>query len=153
MCKDVIQNITKVAWFISHVSHIWYELNEYYCNDALINCIYIVYVYTYIHTLINNYLLITTMSWLFRRQIFKDDLKTSSTATGLNCNKPTWFWFAWSDGQIQAGIGISTGQNVIVQYKDSSPMSVRAVGVTIYETPIIYSISDSMWAADFHIMC
>jgi len=71
-------------------------------------------------------------------------LQQAQKCTGLNCNSSTWFWFAWSGGLIQVGGGTATGNNVFVQYRDSSNMTVRAVGVTIYVTPVLYSISDSM---------
>jgi len=71
-------------------------------------------------------------------------LASAFTVHPLDCNNTSWFWLAWTGGLIQAGYGNMPGLNLIMEYTDPNPLTIRGVGVAVYVEPVIYSTYNSM---------
>jgi len=73
-----------------------------------------------------------------------------ATSSPLNVNMSIWFWMSWLGGCIQAGSGTIIGQNLIIQYHDSNPLTIRGVGVAVFYYSVIYSTYTSTSSANIY---
>ena len=48
----------------------------------------------------------------------------------LDCQEQTSVWIKWENGLIQAGVGVVPGFMKVVEWKDSSPYTIKAVTAT-----------------------
>jgi hypothetical protein len=54
----------------------------------------------------------------------------SSLGATTSCGQYMWYWVSWINGTFMSGLGQVIGQNVRMVYYDSSPYTIRAMGIS-----------------------